>query len=71
MMNYQQMETMAFEQHKMLLVEAEQRRLAKAIPSRPHPLWAWAGQQMIEWGQRLQRPEQKAGLPVALIGVAR
>ena len=70
MMNYQQMETMAFEQHKMRLAEAEQRRFAKLVPSRPHPLLAWVGQQLIGWGQRLQHAEARPVLSVSLARLA-
>ena len=71
MMNYNEIATRANEYQQMRLAVAEQRRLEKVFPPRPHPLLAWVGQQLIGWGKQLQATKPTPVWPITVVGLAR
>jgi hypothetical protein len=55
MLLFQQVEFLTYDRQEAFMAEAEQWRLEQSLaPSQPHPLLAWAGQQLVALGRRLQ-----------------
>lgn len=65
MLNYDEIVTQVSEHRNFLLANAEQQRLAQAVaPAQPHPVSAWFGRQLIEWGRQLQGAKPLPTLPI-------
>jgi hypothetical protein len=66
----------AYERHKDLLREAEQRRLINFL-QHPEPIWQvkfekvchWPGKQLVKWGLKLQRYNLPLSSPVDIFTV--
>lgn len=69
MLNYDEIVSQAQEHRTFLLTNAEHQRLAQAlVAAQPHPIVAWIGQQLSQWG-RLQGERPTPSLPVGPMAV--
>ena len=57
MLNYHQIEFLAYERQKMFLEEAEQRRLQDNFPN--PSVMHWLGARLVQWGLQLQGEKMK------------